>query len=134
MNYKRNKNELQEREVLYTDRDGVIVYGDGVIYDAGKPLRNIIYELALKLKSSTDVAMKVQELEDASEHIKDLAQFVVSIATDKSIIVDEVDVSGCVYYEDTAVGGCHNINCSCWCAKNKNCPYKVLMRGKKDNE
>ena len=134
MNYKNNSSELQEREVLYTDKDGVIVYGDGTIHDANKPLRNIIYELALKLKSSTDVAMKVQDLADASDHIKELAKFVVSIATDQSIIIDDVDVSGCIYYENTAVGGCHNVNCSCWCAKNKNCPYKVLMRGRKDNE
>lgn len=125
---------LQEREVLYTDKDGVIVYSDGHIHHHDKPLRNIIYELAQKLKSSTEVAQRVHDADDTPEHIRELAKFAVSIATDQSILVDDVDVSGCMYYENTAVGGCHNVNCSCWCAKNKNCPYKVLMRGRKDNE
>lgn len=125
----RNKaNELQEREVLYQDRDGVIVYADGFVHSKDKPLRNIIYELALKLKNSTDIARQVHKSEDTPDHLKELAKLVVNISTDQPIIIDEVDVSGCVYYENTAVGGCHNVNCSCWCKKNKNCPYKLAKR------
>lgn len=46
--------------------------------------------------------------------------------TDKEIIIDDVDVSGCKHYNPEQYFEC-NIGC-CHCEENPNCYYKQLKR------
>lgn len=47
--------------------------------------------------------------------------------TDKEIIIDGVDVSGCKYFNRFR-NICHNKNLRCDCVKNQNCYFKQLQR------
>ena len=53
--------------------------------------------------------------------------------TDKQIIIDGVDVSGCEYFNRFR-NICHNKNLCCDCEKNHNCNYKQLKRKKQEYE
>ena len=50
--------------------------------------------------------------------------------TDKQIIIDGVDVSGCIFYSGHLQEyiGTHKCECGRSCYRNKNCYYKQLKR------
>ena len=52
--------------------------------------------------------------------------------TDKEIIIDDVDVSGCKHYDPEQYFKC-NISC-CHCEENPNCYYKQLKRKEQECE
>ena len=55
--------------------------------------------------------------------------------TDKQIIIDGVDVSGCEWYKQGATGFiCADYNKSNDCSKNPNCYYKQLKRKEQECE
>lgn len=53
--------------------------------------------------------------------------------TDKQIIIDGVDVTGCKYFNRFR-NICHNKNLCCDCEKNQNCHYKQLARKRQERE
>lgn len=53
--------------------------------------------------------------------------------TDKQIIIDSVDVSGCKYFENTENEMCCSLHCCGGCRTYEDCDFKQLKRKEQDN-